>query len=184
MKPAKPILKAALAALVLGLFSSMAHARVESEVGSPEKRNLSVERAARIAKQTKAQALPTELLVPFAPPGFELTDAEEAAAAAAAARLAAAANQGAVAGPAAPSDHELLESIIAKIKPPGTSFGTVFLGGQPILMIGKRFVKTGAHFTVTYKGSDYDLELTEIDGSNFTLRYKSEEITRPIQPGK
>jgi hypothetical protein len=51
-------------------------------------------------------------------------------------------------------------------------------------MIGKRFVKTGAHFTVTYKGSDYDLELTEIDGSNFTLRYKSEVITRPIQTGK
>jgi hypothetical protein len=31
---------------------------------------------------------------------------------------------------------------------------------------------------------DYDLELTQIDGTNFTLRYKSDEITRPIQSGK
>jgi hypothetical protein len=53
-----------------------------------------------------------------------------------------------------------------------------------MLMFGKRFVKTGSHFTVTYKGMDYDLELTQIDGTNFTLRYKSDEITRPIQPGK
>jgi hypothetical protein len=174
MRPSKAIL---LAALVTGVFGTAAFARVESEVGTPEKRNLSVEKAAHLAKQTKAAALPAELLLPFAPPGFELTDAEEAAAAAEAARLANAANPGTPAGPAAPTDHELLESIAGKIRPSGT----IFLSGQPILMIGKRFVKTGAHFTVTYKGSDYDLELTEIDGSNFTLRYKSEEITRPIQ---
>ena len=53
-----------------------------------------------------------------------------------------------------------------------------------MLMFGKRFVKTGSHFTVTYKGTDYDLELTEIDGTNYTLRYNREEITRPIQTGK
>jgi hypothetical protein len=181
MRPERHILRAALGTFaVLGLLASYAFARVESEIASPDKRRVSVERAANIAKQTKAAPLPAELVAPFAPPGFELTDAEEAAAAAAAARLAAASNPGNPAGPAAPSDHDLLEAIVGKIRPSGT----IFLGGQPILMIGKRFVKTGAHFTVTYKGSDYDLELTEIDGSNFTLRYKSEVITRPIQTGK
>ena len=180
MSPVKNILAAVVGALVLSVLVSPALARVESEVSTPDKRHVSVEKAVRLAKQTKAQPLPAEVLQPFAPPQFELTDAEEAAAAAAAARQAAAANQGAPAGPAAPSDHELLESIAEKIKPSGT----FNIGGQPILAIGKRFVKTGAHFTVTYKGSDYDLELTQIDGSNFTLRYKSEEITRPIQPGK
>lgn len=183
MSPAKPILTAALAALVLGAFAPSAFARMDSEVSTPEKRKLAVEKAQLLAKQTKAEALPAEVLLPFAPPGFELTDAEEAAAAAAAARLAAG-SQGAQNGPAPPSDHELLESIVGKIKPSGT----VNLGGQQILMIGHRFVKTGAHFTITYKGTDYDLELIEIDASNFTLRYKSEEITRPIlqsaQPGK
>ena len=134
MRPAKQILQLALGALLLGVLGFPAFARVESEVSTPEKRKLSVERAVRLSKQTKA----------------------------------------------APSDHDLLESIAEKIKPSGT----FNLGGQPILAIGKRFVKTGSHFIVTYKGSDYDLELTGIDGSNFTLRYKSEEITRSIQPGK
>ena len=180
MRPAKQILQLALGALLLGVLGFPAFARVESEVSTPEKRKLSVERAVRLSKQTKADPLPAEVLLPYAPPGFELTDAEEAAAAAAAARLAAAVNPGAPSGPAAPSDHDLLESIAENIKPSGT----FNLGGQPILAIGKRFVKTGSHFIVTYKGSDYDLELTGIDGSNFTLRYKSEEITRSIQPGK
>jgi len=181
MRPARHILPAGLAALAVFLvLGPSAFARVESEIASPEKRKVSVDNAVNLAKQAKAAPLPAEIVQPFSPPGFELTDAEEAAAAAAAARLAAASNQGSSTGPAAPSDHDLLESIVAKIKPSGT----LILNGQPILMIGKRFVKTGAHFTVTYKGSDYDLELTEIDGSNFTLRYRSEVITRPIQTGK
>jgi hypothetical protein len=29
---------------------------------------------------------------------------------------------------------------------------------------------------------DYVLELTDIDGTNFTLRYNKEEITRPVKP--
>ena len=74
--------------LVLGLFVPMARARVESELAPPEKRRLSVDKAVLIAKPTFATPLPAELQHPFAPPGFDLTDAEEAAAAAAAARLA------------------------------------------------------------------------------------------------
>ena len=172
-------IRVALCLAGLGFFATLAHARVESEVSTLEKRKAVVEKANRIAKQTKAEPLPAEVLLPFSPPGFELTDAEEAAAADAARRLA---NAGSAtpAGPAPPSDHEVLEAIASKIKPSGTS---VFQG-QAILMIGKKFVKTGAHFTVTYKGADYDLELIGIEGSNFTLRYKSEDITRPIQPGK
>jgi len=53
-----------------------------------------------------------------------------------------------------------------------------------MLMFGKRFVRTGSRFTVTYKGADYDLELTDIDGTNFTLRYNREEITRPVKTSK
>jgi hypothetical protein len=162
---------------VLGALAPAARARVESEIAPAEKRHPSVELAASIAKQTKAAALPANLNQPFAPPAFEMTDEEEAAAAAAAARLA---NQGNGPAPVLQTDHQILEEIVAKVRPSGT----VFLGGKPLLMFGKKFVKTGAHFTVTYKGVDYDLELTQIDGTNFTLRYKSDEITRPIQTGK
>jgi hypothetical protein len=181
MRPVKHTLPAVLGMLfVLGLLIPSAHARVESELAAPEKRRATVDKAVVLAKQTVAAPLPAELQQPFAPPGFDLTDAEEAAAAAAAARMANAGNPGAPSAPPPPTDHELLESIVSKISPSGT----IFLGGKPMLMFGKRFVKTGSHFTVTYKGTDYDLELTEIDGTNYTLRYNREEITRPIQPGK
>ena len=164
-------------AVFLWLLAPYASARIESEIVPAEKRKISVDLATMTAKQTKAAALPATINVPFAPPGFDLTDEEEAAAAAAAARIA---NQGNGPAPMAQSDHQVLEEIVAKVRPSGT----VYVGGRPLLMFGKRFVKTGAHFTVTYKGMDYDLELTQIDGTNFTLRYKSDEITRPIQPGK
>jgi hypothetical protein len=179
MRRAKNNLAAALLAVVavLGLAAPYAGARIESEIVPPDKRRLSVEKAAAIAKQVKADPLPATLSLPFAPPGFDLTDAEEAAAAAAAAALA---NRGNPAAPAPPSDHQLFTEIVEKVRPSGT----FYMGGTPLLAFGNRFVKTGSHFTVTYKGTDYDLELTKIEGTNFTLRYKSEEITRPIQKGK
>jgi hypothetical protein len=160
------------AAVLAAWVASPMHARVDSEVSTVEKRHASVEKAALIAKQVKTPALPPSLAQPFAPPNFDLSDAEEAAAAAAAARLA---------NPYGPiateSNHDLLEEITAKVRPSGT----FSMGGHPLLVFGKSFVKTGSHFTITYKGIDYDLELTQIDGSNFTLRYKNDEITRPIQ---
>jgi hypothetical protein len=162
---------------LIGLLAPAASARVESEIAPPDKRHLSVEKATALARPKKAAPLPATLSQPFAPPGFDLTDAEEAAAAAAAARLA---NQGTGPVVAPPSDHELLEEIVGKVKPSGTfSFG-----GKPLLSFGKKYVKIGSHFTVTYKGNDYDLELIGIDNANFTVRYKNDEITRPIQPGK
>lgn len=174
MRTAKPILLCALVAVV-GALAPVARARVGSDIVPADKRRLSVEKAALLAKQVKPAPLPEPLSLPFAPPNFELSDAEEAAAALAAARLA---NPGSPNLPAPPTDHQLLEEIGAKVRPNGT----MFLNGKPLLMFGKSFVKTGAHFTVTYKGADYDLELTQIDGTNFTLRYKNDEITRPIKP--
>jgi len=182
MNPAKrsiPIGLWALAA-VCGLLAPAARARVESELAPPDKRKVSVEKAATLAKRAMVAPLPSDLQDPYSPPGFDLTDAEEAAAAAAAARQAALLNPGSSGPIAPPTDRQLLESIVAKIVPSGS----LYIGGNPMLMFGKRFVKIGSHFTVTYKGTDYDLVLTDIDGSNYTLRYNREEITRPIKPGK
>jgi hypothetical protein len=178
MRTPRHIIFALGAVLVLGLLAPLARARIESELAPPDKRKVTVDKAVALAKLAPVAPLPTALSLPFAPPGFDLTDAEEAAAAAAAARLAAASNGTALAPPP-PTDRQLLEAIVSKIVPTGT---TVF-NGKPMLNFGKRFVKTGSHFTVTYKGTDYDLELTSIDGTNFTLRYNREEITRPIQTG-
>lgn len=182
MNPARRLHSPALWALAIlcGMLAPAARARIESELAPPDKRKVSVEKSVALAKQRAVAPLPADLPDPYAPPGFNLTDAEEAAAAAAAARQAALLNPGAGAPVAPPTDRQLLESIVAKIVPSGS----LYLGGKPLLMFGKRFVKIGSHFTVTYKGTDYDLELTDIDGSNYTLRYNREEITRPIKPGK
>jgi uncharacterized membrane protein len=182
MSPARHIPPAGLWALVVlcAVCVPAARARIESELAPPDKRKATVEKAATLAKRTVVAPLASDLADPYAPPGFDLTDAEEAAAAAAAARQAALLNPGAAGVAAPPTDRQLLESIVAKIVPSGS----LFAGGKPMLMFGKRFVKIGSHFTVTYKGTDYDLELTDIDGSNYTLRYNREEITRPIKPGK
>jgi hypothetical protein len=182
MRAAKHILAVLGTLALVGIAVPAAHARIESELASPDKRRVTVERAVQLARQTAVKPLPTEIPLPFAPAGFDLTDAEEAAAAAAAARSAAANNPGAALLPPPPTDRQLLESIVAKIAPSGSIYPPG--GGKPVLIFGKRLVKTGSHFTVTYKGADYDLELTDIDGSNYTLRYNREEITRPIQTGK
>jgi hypothetical protein len=56
--------------------------------------------------------------------------------------------------------------------------------GEPLLLLGRGRVKIGDKFTVAYNGQDYELELTAIDRTTFTLRYHGEEITRPIKTGK
>lgn len=172
MMRAYPRLSALLLLAVALALAPAALARVESEVGTVDKRRVAVEKATLYSKRVKPAALPATLPLPFAPVNFDLTDAEEAAAAAALLRQA---NPGAPA--TAVTDHELLAEIVQKVRPSGSSS----FRGQPLLMFGGRFVRIGAHFTVTYKGTDYDLELSKIEGTNFTLRYKSDEITRPIQ---
>jgi hypothetical protein len=172
MRNATPSRLLLLCAVLLA-SAPFASARVDSEVSNTDKRRLSVEKAAAIARQVKPPVLPKTLSVPFSPPNFDLSDAEEAAAAAAAARAM---------NPNGPqtmllSDHDTLVEIAAKVRPSGT----IVLNGKPLLMFPGRFVRIGARFTVTYKSQDYDLELTGVDGSNFTLRYRNEEITRPIQ---
>jgi hypothetical protein len=144
-----------------------------SDINSPDKRHATVERAARLAKPSSPAALPADLAQPFSPPGFELTDAEEQSAANALAGKTTSA-------PKATSDRETLEQIASKVPPSGT----VFIGGEPRLIFGKKTVKIGTHFTVTFNGLDYDLELVNIDRTTFTLRLNREEITRPIKPAK
>ena len=88
------------------------------------------------------------------------------------------------AGPAQPvrqaGDRETLEAIAPRIM--GT--GMIEFAGKRLLQIGRNRYEVGAHFTVTYNGQEIDLELLAIDRTSFTLRLNSEEITRPIRPGK
>jgi len=82
--------------------------------------------------------------------------------------------------PAVKGPREILESVASLIKPDGT----FVIQGQPILVFRQRRLKVGDKFTITFDGTDYELELVAIASTSFTLRYKDEETTRPIKLGK
>ena len=195
----------AAVALLLGLFTAAtALAKPVSDLVSPEKRRSVVDQALRLTRPAEPVPLPADLAHPFNPPGFDQPDPEELRAAAAAAAKANAASAGGLGGPGGPGspgglggpavpgapggvagpmgDRELLESIASKILPTGT----IKVGGEPLLIFGRRNVKIGGSFTVTNpaNGQDYTLELVAIEPPTFTLRYRNEEITRPIKSGK
>jgi hypothetical protein len=189
---------------LLGLVSAAtALGKPLADLVSPEKRRSIVEQALRLTRPPEPVPLPADLAQPFNPPGFDQPDPEELrAAAAASAKVIAAGGvaggggiggagaaggaggaAGAAGGPAAlMGDRELLESIAAKILPTGM----IKVGGEPLLIFGRRNVKIGGSFTVTNpaNGQDYTLELIAIEPPTFTLRYRNEEITRPIKSGK
>ena len=166
-----------LCALSAIALAPRAAAAVKADIDPPDKRKLTVDAAEKLSKPVDVPAALVLGASPFFPVGFDLPDAEELAA------LRAAGKSLPGAGPAAPtvlSDKDVLAKISEKIVPTGT----IFVAGQPMLMFGKKFVKVGTHFTVTYSGSSYDVALTSIDRTTFTLRLNGQEITRLIQTGK
>ncbi|MEO7412738.1 MAG: hypothetical protein ABIZ81_05215 [Opitutaceae bacterium] len=164
-------LRRVLFASIPVFFAASAYAAA-SEITSTDKRRRVVETATKLATPGLAAPLPDDLALPFSPPGFGLSDADERAAAAAA--------NGKSAGPKALSDREVLEQIASQIPPSGT----IFVGDEARLIFRNNSVKIGAHFTVNLNGQPYDLELIKIDRTTFTLRLNREEITRPINPAK
>jgi hypothetical protein len=182
-------LRSLAALLALALVSTAGAAdksdksdKPKSDLVPPDKRRVTVELGVRLTQPPTPEPLPADLAQPFNPPGFDLPDREERPPAAAAG-----AGRGGGEDPNAPArpapiagDRETLESLAARIVPKGT----IIFGGQPLLNIGNSRLRVGAHFTVTFNGQDYDLELTAINSTTFTLRYHNEEITRSIKPGK
>jgi hypothetical protein len=170
-----PLLLAAVAVLAV---RARAVTPVAADIDSPDKRQQVVAMAVQL---TRSPVIPAPMVAdvsPFDPPGFSTPDPDEKAAARLAAQQAAAASGTKIAE--VRSDKEILDKIAEKIVPTGT----IFVGGRPMLMFGKKFVKVGTHFTVTFDGADYELILTSIDATTFSLRLGREVTTRPIQTGK
>lgn len=67
------------------------------------------------------------------------------------------------------------------ISPQVTPSGTVEIGGNPILLFGQKKVKVGDRLAITFEGQPYELEISDIQRTSFTLRLNGEEITRPIK---
>lgn len=172
----RPLSLLALAA-VLGAPATAFAAKAAADITPPQRRQAIVDTAERLSRRAPAPELPAELASAFNPVGFDQPDPETLKA-----NAAAAAAQRAGAAPVVPAgpttDREILETLAQRLTPSGT----FLIGGKPLLIINRNRFEVGTKFTVTYNETDYELQLVAIDRTTFTLRYHSEEITRPIKP--
>jgi hypothetical protein len=144
------------------------------DLPSPTKRQSAVDAAKRLARPPAPEKLPEDLPHPFNPEGFDGPVAPPPGTA----KAGPVAPGGATppAPPAGPiSDREIIETLATHL--PNASF--VRLAGKSYLLMEKSRLEVGTVFTVPYKGQDYELELTAINNTSFTLKYHNEEFTRP-----
>lgn len=167
--------RTAVLGIILSLAASTgwsANGKVSSDLTLPVKRQETVDRALRLTKPPVPAPVRPNMTQPFNPNGFDLPDDSQPAVGT---RPASPGNP----QPTAPAgNRELLESIAARIQPTGS---LVVAGRPPVLSFaGAKRVQVGNVISVTYNDRDYDLEVVAITTTNFTLRYRGEEITRPI----
>lgn len=77
------------------------------------------------------------------------------------------------------TDRDLLIALASALRPGGS----IVLGDNRILLLREKKVKVGEKLTLTFEGAQYVVEVTAINPTHFTLRYNSEEYTRPIKQG-
>lgn len=76
------------------------------------------------------------------------------------------------------SDREVLAAVIDTITPSGI----MQMGDVPFLLFGQKKLKVGDRIPIEFQGADYQLQITAIERTTFTLRLNKEEITRSIKP--
>lgn len=163
-----------LPALVLAAAPLARAAAAKSDIVPAQRRQTVVETAERLTRRPVPPPVPADRPNPFNPADFDLPDPDAPKPAGAAPRPGAGPAQ-----PAAPSgDREILESLAQRLNPSGM----FMIGGRPLLVIDRNRFEVGTKFIVTFNDKDYELELVAIDRTTFTLRYRNEEITRPIKP--
>jgi len=189
MNPRLRLLAAALLAAA-AVPALPAASRVVSDLQPAPKRQTSVDLASGLARRPAPGPLPGDLVSPFNPPGFDRPEPAARPAPAPATPASGATNPATpTPAPAAPAaaatsapatPRETLEAIASQITPSGTM---IFRGKPRLLIFGRPF-EVGTRFTATYNNEDYELELVAIDRTTFTLRYRGEDVTRPIKPAR
>jgi hypothetical protein len=168
----------ALAAVLLPAATLLPAAAPRTDILPPVRRQTSVDLATRLANRPPPAPLPSNITNPFAPPGFDEPDPVPEMKPPPAAGGAAQAGGEPSGPPPPPTDRTVLESLAVGLKPSGT----LVMGGKHLLIIDRNRFEIGTKFIVTFNKQDYELELVAIDRTTFTLRYRGEEITRPIKP--
>jgi hypothetical protein len=135
------------------------------DVVSPVKRSATVELAARLLTSPATKEPAGATVNPFTLSGSRSVDtgADEGQAAAALAAIMA-------------SNRTLLVALADQLEPKGT----FVVGGEAIILLGQKKLKVGETYPITFEGAVYELEITAIETTRFSVRYKNEEVTRPI----
>jgi hypothetical protein len=168
---------ACVGALLVLSSSAAAAGKVASDLAPAPKRQTAVDVAEKLAHRPPVPPLSADLPSPFNPPDFDKPDPSEAPVVAPKPTPAAGV-VGANAAAAPATDRQTLETLAAQITPSGV----IMLRGAPRLIFANKPFEVGTRFTATYNNQDYELELVAIDRTTFTLRYRGEDVTRPIKP--
>ncbi|MBW8781854.1 MAG: hypothetical protein JF599_08205 [Verrucomicrobia bacterium] len=151
--------------LLMGIGGLAAFGQVASDILPPQKRAATVDFARKLLEP--APALETAGATPLPNP-FSLNLPESA-------------TPPPVSNPGAGADlagRAGLEVLASKITPTGS----VEIGGEPILLFGQKKLKVGDRLPIIFEGKPYELEISAIERTSFTLRLNGEEVTRPIKP--
>jgi hypothetical protein len=135
------------------------------DVQPPAKRAATVELAGKLLNPPASNDGAGTIVNPFTLSGSRSEDA-------AADESLAAANRAAIMA----SNRTLLAALSDQLEPKGT----FVVGGEPIILLGQKKLKVGERYPITFEGAVYELEITAIETTRFSVRYKNEEITRPI----
>lgn len=131
-----------------------------ADVQHPKKREQIVEQASQLAKTAAPEAAvpPENLRNPFtASPIEDIRTARPT------------------------SDKDLLLVLSEQVQPLG-AMGVA--GNMMLTRKGQKPVKVNDKLTLSFDGTSYEVEVTSIDNTTFSLRYNQTEITRPIKSGK
>jgi hypothetical protein len=162
-KPKMKIPHLFLATLV-GSLSHLLAAAPASDISSSQNREATVQLARQLAREihrVPATATPS----PFNPADFDAPDETNKGP-----------KQPSVAAPPK-SDREILEALALRFP----ANGTIARGSKIFLTAGRKQFEAGQIFTLSELGHDYEVELTAVSATAFTLRYRNETFTRPVR---
>jgi hypothetical protein len=149
----------------LAILSAAAFAAPAYDVVPAAKRAATVQLADKLINPAPTTEPPGTVLNPFTLSGSRSVDAE-------ADENQAAANKAAIMA----SNRTLLVALADQLEPKGT----FILGGEAIILLGQKKLKVGDVYPINFEGAVYELQITAIETTRFSVRYKNEEITRPI----
>ena len=148
-------------ALVLALAPApAAAAQLPGDISPPRQRKSAVATAQWLVRPATSAAVNSDVINPFAPPGFEISET--------------------ILPTPALTDRQVLELIAARIAPAGI----ITLGGKRLLVVGSHRIVPGQTFALSCDNKDYALSLVALGTDTFTLRYRRDEITRSVGRGR